>query len=86
MRRLSRNRSALPASPAERKDYVLEAGGYDPAFRSQDAEGCEDWKLYLALAERYDFAAVRENFQRLGKFAWSERAVITTGSDHRVAF
>jgi glycosyltransferase involved in cell wall biosynthesis len=48
------------STPLMRKDYVLEAGGYDPAFRAQDAEGCEDWKLYLALAERYDFAAVRE--------------------------
>lgn len=48
------------STPLMRKDYVLEAGGYDPAFRTQDAEGCEDWKLYLALAERYDFAAVRE--------------------------
>jgi glycosyltransferase involved in cell wall biosynthesis len=48
------------STPLMRKDYVLEAGGYDPAFRAQDAEGCEDWKLYLALAERYEFAAVRE--------------------------
>ena len=48
------------STPLMRKDHVLEAGGYDPAFRDRDAEGCEDWKLYLALAERYDFAAVRE--------------------------
>ncbi len=48
------------STPLMRKDYVLAAGGYDPTFRNQDAEGCEDWKLYLTLAERYDFAAVRE--------------------------
>ncbi len=49
------------STPLMRKDYVLEAGGYDPEFRAQNAEGCEDWKLYLALAERYEFAVVRNS-------------------------
>jgi len=49
------------SSPLMRKDYVLEAGGYDPELRAQNAEGCEDWKLYLALAERYEFAVVRNS-------------------------
>ena len=48
------------STPLMRKDRVLEAGGYDPELRAQDAEGCEDWKLYLRLAERYEFAVVRE--------------------------
>ena len=48
------------SSPLMRKDYVLEVGGYDPELRAQNAEGCEDWKLYLALAERYEVAVVRE--------------------------
>jgi glycosyltransferase involved in cell wall biosynthesis len=30
-------------------------GGYDPGFRAQSAEGCEDWDLYLRLAEKYAF-------------------------------
>lgn len=49
------------SSPLMRKDYVLEAGGFDPELRARNAEGCEDWKLYLALAERYEFAVVRES-------------------------
>ena len=48
------------STPLMRKDRLLEAGGYDPELRAQNAEGCEDWKLYLSLAERYDFAVVRE--------------------------
>jgi glycosyltransferase involved in cell wall biosynthesis len=48
------------STPLMRKDRVLEAGGYDPELRARDAEGCEDWKLYLTLAECYDFAVVRE--------------------------
>jgi glycosyltransferase involved in cell wall biosynthesis len=47
------------STPLMRKDYVLEAGGYDPELRARNAEGCEDWKLYLALAERYEFALIR---------------------------
>ena len=49
------------STPLMRKDYVLEAGGYDPELRARNAEGCEDWKLYLALAERYEFAVVRDS-------------------------
>ena len=47
------------SAPLMRKDRVIEAGGYDTELRAQGAEGCEDWKLYLALAERYDFAVIR---------------------------
>jgi len=49
------------STPLMRRDHVLQAGGYDPELRAQNAEGCEDWKLYLALAERYEFAVVRES-------------------------
>jgi len=48
------------SNPLMRRDRVLDAGGYDPKLRAQGAEGCEDWKLYLRLAERYEFAVVRE--------------------------
>jgi len=46
------------STPLMRKDRVLEVGGYDPELRAREAQGCEDWKLYLSLAERYDFAVV----------------------------
>ena len=48
------------SNPLMRKDRVLEAGGYDPDLRDRDAQGCEDWQLYLRLAERYEVAVVPE--------------------------
>lgn len=33
-------------------------GGYDPQLKAQRAQGCEDWDLYLRLAEFYEFAVV----------------------------
>jgi glycosyltransferase involved in cell wall biosynthesis len=43
-----------------RRSAVLEAGGYDPSLRARNAQGCEDWKLHLLIAERYDFGHVPE--------------------------
>ena len=37
---------------------MREVGGYDPELRAQSAEGCEDWKLALCLAERHRFGLV----------------------------
>lgn len=48
------------STPIMRKEAVLEAGGYDPGLHARNAQGCEDWKLYLALAERYEFDVVPE--------------------------
>jgi len=39
---------------------VREVGGYDESLRRADAEGCEDYDLYLKLAERWSFALVPE--------------------------
>lgn len=39
---------------------VRAVGGYDTSLRAQSAEGCEDWKLALRLAETYEFAVVPE--------------------------
>lgn len=46
------------SSPLLRRSVMMAAGGYDPGLRAQRAEGCEDLKLYLAIAERHDVAAV----------------------------
>jgi glycosyltransferase involved in cell wall biosynthesis len=46
------------SNPLMRTSAVREVGGYDPELRTQSAEGCEDWKLALALAERYKFGVV----------------------------
>lgn len=44
--------------PLIRRTCLAEIGGYDPGLRAQGAQGCEDLKLYLQLAERYQFALV----------------------------
>lgn len=43
-----------------RKDCLDKIGGYNAQFRDQNAQGCEDWDLYLRLAERYEFGVVPE--------------------------
>lgn len=47
------------SSPLMRTRSVLDAGGYDPSLRTQAAQGCEDWQLYLKLAEAGEFAVVK---------------------------
>jgi glycosyltransferase involved in cell wall biosynthesis len=49
------------SSPLMLKCAILEAGGYDPSLRSAGAQGCEDLLLYFRIAERYQFAVVREH-------------------------
>ncbi|WP_443750138.1 glycosyltransferase family 2 protein [Asticcacaulis solisilvae] len=48
------------SSPLMRKAVVLEAGGYDPSLRANNAQGCEDLKIYFEIARHHHFAVVRE--------------------------
>ena len=41
-----------------RREAIETVGGYDTGLRAQGVEGCEDCKLYLAIADAYDLAAV----------------------------
>ncbi|NEQ25047.1 MAG: glycosyltransferase family 2 protein [Microcoleus sp. SIO2G3] len=53
-----------------RKSSLLEVGGYSSEFRSQQAQGCEDWDLYLRLAACYEFLAVPEflvGYRKIGQ-------------------
>lgn len=43
-----------------RKTCLDCVGGYDSQLKAQNAQGCEDWDLYLRLAERFKFAVVPE--------------------------
>jgi glycosyltransferase involved in cell wall biosynthesis len=43
-----------------RTALVRQVGGYDASLRARGAEGSEDWKLALQLAERSRFAVVRQ--------------------------
>jgi glycosyltransferase involved in cell wall biosynthesis len=49
------------SSPLMRKHVVQECGGYDPTLRARGGQGCEDLQLYLKIAERYEFAVVKEH-------------------------
>ncbi|EJC77402.1 glycosyltransferase family 2 protein [Rhizobium hidalgonense] len=46
------------STPLMPRADVLACGGYDAGLRDAGAEGCEDLKLYLALAEKLPFALV----------------------------
>ncbi|NEO78321.1 glycosyltransferase family 2 protein [Moorena sp. SIO4G3] len=35
-------------------------GGYNCQLKAQQAQGCEDWELYLRISEHYEFAVVPE--------------------------
>jgi glycosyltransferase involved in cell wall biosynthesis len=49
-------------SPAlMRKEAILRSGGYDTSLRANNGQGCEDWKLYAQISERYEFVVVREH-------------------------
>jgi glycosyltransferase involved in cell wall biosynthesis len=48
------------SSPLMRAEAVRQVGGYDPSLVGRGAQGCEDWALYLAIAERFEFALVPE--------------------------
>lgn len=46
------------SSPMMRRSVVEEFGCYDTTLRDNNAQGCEDLKLYLQIAEHYDVAVV----------------------------
>jgi glycosyltransferase involved in cell wall biosynthesis len=46
------------SSPLIRRGCIEEVGGFDQTLRAARAEGCEDRKLYMDIAERHDFALV----------------------------
>ena len=43
-----------------RRSVVEEIGGYSLEFKKLDAQGCEDWDLYLKIAAHYQFRVVRD--------------------------
>lgn len=61
------------STPLIRRDALLAAGGYDESLRARHAQGCEDYSLYLRLAERHRFALVPETLvgYRVGAAAMS---------------
>lgn len=43
-----------------RRECLENIGGYNTHFREQNAQGCEDFDLYLRIAEKYEFRVVPE--------------------------
>jgi glycosyltransferase involved in cell wall biosynthesis len=43
-----------------RRSCFETVGGYNTEFRLQKAQGCEDWDLYLRIAEQYEFRFIPE--------------------------
>lgn len=48
------------SAPLIRRTAIEEVGGFDATLRARGGQGCEDWKLYFEIAERYHFARVPE--------------------------
>ena len=46
--------------PLIRRDCFEKVGGYSTRLREHSAQGCEDWDLYLRIAEHYDFQVIPE--------------------------
>lgn len=42
------------------REAIKAAGGYDSSLRDRNAQGCEDYKLYFMIAEKYEYRLVRE--------------------------
>ena len=55
---LERNFLGNASTPLIRHACLDSVGGYDPSLYLQGAQGAEDWKIYLALAEICEFALV----------------------------
>jgi glycosyltransferase involved in cell wall biosynthesis len=56
-----RNLVGNGSSALMQKRAIVEAGGYDATLRARNAQGCEDYKLYFQIAEKYQFALVRDH-------------------------
>jgi glycosyltransferase involved in cell wall biosynthesis len=41
------------------REAIEAAGGYDSGLRAQNAQGCEDYKLYFMIAEKYEYRLIR---------------------------
>jgi glycosyltransferase involved in cell wall biosynthesis len=48
------------SAPLIRRACLKTIGGYNTQMREQNAQGCEDWDLYLRIAEQYQFRVISE--------------------------
>ena len=55
---INRNLPGNASCVLMRHSYVRLIGGYDSSYRTLNAQGCEDWDLYLRLAEKFETRVV----------------------------
>jgi glycosyltransferase involved in cell wall biosynthesis len=69
-----------------RREYLEQVGGFDETLRTAGAEGCEDYKLCLDVAERCDVALVPHflvGYRRYkGSMSWNHQIMLRS---HRLA-
>jgi glycosyltransferase involved in cell wall biosynthesis len=54
-----------------RRSCFAVVGAYDPVFRQEGSQGCEDWDLYLRIARRFEYQVVPEVLVEYRKLAAS---------------
>ncbi len=57
---LFRNFIGNASAPLIRRTCFEKLGGYNCELKQQNAQGCEDWDIYLRIAECYEFRVVPE--------------------------
>lgn len=60
VRLIFENSPGNSSCPLIRRRCLEEIGSYDCHYKEQNAQGCEDWDLYLRIAEQYEFRVVPE--------------------------
>lgn len=48
------------SNPLIRRECINRVGGYNTQLRLANAQGCEDWDLYLRIAEHYEYRVIPE--------------------------
>ncbi len=66
-----------------RRSCFDKVGGYDRSLKEQNGQGCEDWDIYLRIAEHYNFRVVPEFLVGYRKLANSMSCDYTSMANSR---
>lgn len=68
------------STPLIRRSCLEKIGNYNAQLKAQNAQGCEDWDIYLRIAEQYQFRVVPELLvgyrQLVGSMACNSTAMV----------
>ncbi len=66
--------------PLIRRAALEQVGNYNCQLKAQNAQGCEDWEIYLRIAEQYQFRVIPEPLvgyrQMVGTMSTNHRAMV----------